>query len=174
MATLSVAAPPSVRERYAGLLQGALAADALALAPHWIYDQDELARSFGRVTDLLAPPEGSYHVGKGRGAQTHYGDQTLVLMESLDACGGTQASATRGLMRCNGPGRTTGADRLSPLTERRSCCASVRSQRSWPWPRQAASGRTARRRQPPAPRRRIVDACSWRRQGSAHRRLRHC
>jgi len=88
MATLSVAAPPSVRERYAGLLQGALAADALALAPHWIYDQDELARSFGRVTDLLAPPEGSYHVGKGRGAQTHYGDQTLVLMESLDACGG--------------------------------------------------------------------------------------
>jgi ADP-ribosylglycohydrolase len=88
MATLSVESPPSMRERYAGLLQGALAADALALAPHWIYDQEELARTFGRVTELQTPPAESYHVGKGLGAQTHYGDQTLVLMESLDACGG--------------------------------------------------------------------------------------
>ena len=78
----------SLRERYAGLLETALAADSLALAPHWIYDQDELAQKFGRVTELLAPPPGSYHAGKPRGAQTHYGDQVLVLMDSPEACGG--------------------------------------------------------------------------------------
>ena len=78
----------SLRERYAGLLEATLAADALALAPHWIYEQDELAKKFGRVTELLEPPPGSYHAGKRRGAQTHYGDQVLVLMESLEATGG--------------------------------------------------------------------------------------
>src|ERR1700748_3104212 len=88
MATLTVESPPSVRERYAGLLQGVLAADSLALSAHWIYDQDELSRTFGRITDLLAAPADSYHASRERGAQTHYGDQTLVLMESLDACGG--------------------------------------------------------------------------------------
>jgi ADP-ribosylglycohydrolase len=78
----------SVRERYAGLLEASLVADSLALAPHWIYDQDEIRERFDRVTDLLAPAPGGYHPGKGPGAQTHYGDQVLVLMESLDACGG--------------------------------------------------------------------------------------
>jgi ADP-ribosylglycohydrolase len=78
----------SLRERYAGLLEATLVADSLALAPHWIYEQDELAKKFGRVTELLEPPPGSYHAGKPRGAQTHYGDQVLVLMESLEATGG--------------------------------------------------------------------------------------
>ena len=78
----------SLRDRYAGLLEATLVADSLALAPHWIYEQDELAQQFGRVTGLLEPPPGSYHAGKARGAQTHYGDQVLVLMESLEATGG--------------------------------------------------------------------------------------
>jgi ADP-ribosylglycohydrolase len=78
----------SLRERYAGLLEASLAADALALAPHWIYDQGELAQKFGRPVDLLQPLTGSYHAGKPLGAQTHYGDQVLVLMESLEATGG--------------------------------------------------------------------------------------
>ena len=77
-----------MRDRHAGLLYGALAGDSLALAAHWIYDPAEIARNFGRVTELLAPPPDGYHPGKQRGAQTHYGDQTLVLLESLDACGG--------------------------------------------------------------------------------------
>jgi len=88
MAALLVESPPSVRERYAGLLEGALAADSLTLPAHWNYDQDEIARLFGRITELQAAPAEGYHPGKGRGAQTHYGDQTLVLMESLEACGG--------------------------------------------------------------------------------------
>jgi len=88
MVSSSVESPPSVRERYAGLLEGALAGDALALAAHWIYPQAEIAERLGRITELQAPPAEGYHPGKESGAQTHYGDQTLVLMESLDACGG--------------------------------------------------------------------------------------
>ena len=88
MATMTAEMPLSVRERYAGLLYGALIGDSLALGSHWIYDQAEIARRWGRVTELQAATPDGYHPGKGRGAQTHYGDQTLVLLESLEACGG--------------------------------------------------------------------------------------
>jgi len=88
MAPEAVQTPLSLRERYAGLLYGALAADALSLAAHWIYDQDELRQRFGKITDFAAPPADGYHKGKQLGDQTHYGDQSLVLMDSLAACGG--------------------------------------------------------------------------------------
>jgi ADP-ribosylglycohydrolase len=65
-----------------------MVADALALGAHWLYDQNEIARRFGRVAEFLPPARDDYHPGKLRGAQTHYGDQTLVLLESLDACDG--------------------------------------------------------------------------------------
>lgn len=54
-------------------------ADSLALGAHWIYDTDQI----GRVTDLLPPPQGSYHPTKKRGEFTHYGDQTLHLLQHL-------------------------------------------------------------------------------------------
>lgn len=85
---LLVEAPIPVRERHAGLLYGTLVADSLTLGAHWIYEQDEIARLCGRVTELQPAPPDSYHPGKELGAQTHYGDQALVLMESLETCGG--------------------------------------------------------------------------------------
>jgi len=88
MGALSVETPLSVRERYAGLLYAALAGDSLALSTHWIYDQDEIANRHGRISELQAAAQDGYHPGKVRGAQTHYGDQTLILLESLEACGG--------------------------------------------------------------------------------------
>ena len=88
MATLSVETPISVRERQTGLLYAMLVGDSLALAAHWIYDPDEIARQFGRLTELRGAARQDYHPGKQLGAQTHYGDQTLVLLESLEACGG--------------------------------------------------------------------------------------
>ncbi|MBP7516540.1 MAG: ADP-ribosylglycohydrolase family protein [Desulfobulbus sp.] len=65
-----------------------LAADALSLGAHWFYDMAEIDRRFGRVEELLAPPPDSFHAGKERGECTHYGDQTLVLLESVAACKG--------------------------------------------------------------------------------------
>jgi ADP-ribosylglycohydrolase len=70
------------------MVYASFAADSLALAAHWIYDQDELRQSFGRITELAAPPAGSYHPGKTRGEQTHYGDQALVLLRSFAESGG--------------------------------------------------------------------------------------
>ncbi|MFC1821688.1 ADP-ribosylglycohydrolase family protein [Thermodesulfobacteriota bacterium] len=59
------------------------AADALALGVHWIYDTHRIAGEYGRVETLLEPSADSYHPSKERGDFTHYGDQTLVLLESL-------------------------------------------------------------------------------------------
>ncbi len=57
--------------------------DALSLGVHWIYDTEKIRRVAGRVTSYLTPPAGSYHAGKEAGAFTHYGDQALVLLESI-------------------------------------------------------------------------------------------
>ena len=57
--------------------------DSLALGAHWLYDPQEIRRSFGRVETLLAPGPDSYHQGKAAGDFTHYGDQTLTLLRSV-------------------------------------------------------------------------------------------
>ena len=85
---MNAPAPLSRRERYSGMLYGALIGDALALAAHWIYDPEEIARQWGKPTDFREPAPGSYHAGKLAGDQTHYGDQALVLMASLEDRGG--------------------------------------------------------------------------------------
>ncbi len=72
-------------DRIAGMVYGSLIADALALGAHWIYDQDELEETFGVVKDFRKPLADSYHPTKAAGEQTHYGDQALVLLDSLSA-----------------------------------------------------------------------------------------
>lgn len=69
------------------MVLASFAADSLALGAHWIYDTGEIDRRFGRVEGLLKPPADSYHVGKEGGHFTHYGDQALVLLESLARSG---------------------------------------------------------------------------------------
>ncbi|MEJ5365288.1 MAG: ADP-ribosylglycohydrolase family protein [Desulfosoma sp.] len=71
-----------------GMLWAAFAADALALGAHWIYDPAMIRKRFGRVDHYLAPAPDSYHPGKAAGDFTHYGDQMLVLLESLAENGG--------------------------------------------------------------------------------------
>ncbi len=60
-------------------------ADALALGVHWIYDQEKIHDTFGRVTDYVAPGTVFYHASRPKGGFTHYGDQAFVLLESLAA-----------------------------------------------------------------------------------------
>lgn len=64
-------------------LRGALIADSLALAPHWIYDTAEIEQQFGRVEEMLEPTSKGYHAGQPKGGQTHLGHQTIVLFEAL-------------------------------------------------------------------------------------------
>lgn len=69
------------------MVLASLVADSLALGAHWIYDTDDIDRRIGRVDKLLAPLPDSYHAGKTAGQFTHYGDQTLVLLQSLARTG---------------------------------------------------------------------------------------
>lgn len=76
-----------MKEQAKAMVLASFAADSLALGPHWIYDVEEISRKFGRVDGLIRPAGNSYHSTKGLGDFTHYGDQALVLLESV-ALGG--------------------------------------------------------------------------------------
>jgi ADP-ribosylglycohydrolase len=69
------------------MVLASFAADSLALGAHWIYDTDVIDQRIGRVDSLRAPLPDSYHAGKKKGQFTHYGDQALVLLESLARTG---------------------------------------------------------------------------------------
>lgn len=72
-----------MNDNAASMVLGSFIGDSLALGVHWIYDQAQIKREHGRVASLKAPGPGSYHPGKGAGHLTHYGDQALVLLESI-------------------------------------------------------------------------------------------
>ena len=69
---------------------GAFVADALSLGVHWVYNTGVIDKKFGRVEDYHDPLT-SYHKGKKAGDFTHYGDQTLVLLEAVCPKGGFDA-----------------------------------------------------------------------------------
>ncbi len=70
------------RNKLLGMLWGAYVADAYALGAHWIYNVDEIkdsALSYEGFNDPLT----EYHNDKKAGEFTHYGDQSLWLLESI-------------------------------------------------------------------------------------------
>ena len=69
------------------MVMASFLADALALGAHWIYDSEKISETFGRVDTFLKPAPDSYHSTKEKGAFTHYGDQSFVLLESIAANG---------------------------------------------------------------------------------------
>ena len=77
-----------MREKAKAMVVASFVADSLALGAHWIYNTNEIERRFGRVRSLQKPHQGSYHPTKDLGEFTHYGDQALVLLESIAACSG--------------------------------------------------------------------------------------
>ncbi|BBO90906.1 ADP-ribosylglycohydrolase family protein [Desulfosarcina ovata] len=69
---------------------GAFVADALSLGVHWVYNTGVIDKKFGRV-ERYYDPLTSYHKGKKAGDFTHYGDQMLVLLESVSETGRFEA-----------------------------------------------------------------------------------
>ena len=65
------------------IVLASLAADALALGAHWIYDTRQIDDQIGRPDVLRDPLSTSFHKTRTKGDFTHYGDQTLVLLKSL-------------------------------------------------------------------------------------------
>lgn len=73
----------------------ALVADARSLGAHWIYDQEEIVEVFPKGVRKFADPMTDYHGLKKAGDQTHYGDQAVMLWESIDQRGGFDADGWR-------------------------------------------------------------------------------
>lgn len=70
------------KDRLLGMLWGAYVADAYSLGAHWMYDVEEIkdsALSYEGYNDPLT----EYHNDKKAGDFTHYGDQSLWLLESI-------------------------------------------------------------------------------------------
>lgn len=65
------------------MILASFAADSLALGAHWIYDTAVIDNDVGLVDSLRNPPENSFHPTKRAGELTHYGDQALILLESI-------------------------------------------------------------------------------------------
>ena len=76
-----------MKDKAKAMVLASFAADSLALAPHWIYSINKIARDFGRIENFLDPDPDSYHHTKKKGDFTHYGDQSFMLLESLAARG---------------------------------------------------------------------------------------
>ncbi|MBI4775810.1 MAG: ADP-ribosylglycohydrolase family protein [Deltaproteobacteria bacterium] len=74
-----------MQDKAKAMVIASFAGDSLALGAHWIYDTQMIEAEFGRIEGLLDAVPNSYHATKRRGAFTHYGDQTMVLLESLAA-----------------------------------------------------------------------------------------
>jgi ADP-ribosylglycohydrolase len=72
-----------LNDKARAMVLASFVADSLALGVHWIYSTDKIDATVGRVETLLKPAADSYHPTKDRGDFTHYGDQALVLLQSL-------------------------------------------------------------------------------------------
>jgi len=77
-----------MKEKPKAMVLASFAADSLALGVHWIYNTRVIDKKFGRVDHFIKPERPTYHPTKNRGEFTHYGDQSLLLLESVAKCQG--------------------------------------------------------------------------------------
>jgi len=61
----------------------AFAADSFSLGAHWEYNTDNIHKVFNPQLTTLQAPIASYHKGKVAGDQTHIGDNSIILLQSL-------------------------------------------------------------------------------------------
>ncbi len=65
----------------------AFTADALSLGVHWVYDTSQIKQKYGRLDKMVTPQLAEYHLPRQAGEFTHYGDQMMVLLESVSKTG---------------------------------------------------------------------------------------
>ncbi len=65
------------------MVLASFAADALSMGVHWIYNTNVIDKKWGRVDNYIKPERPTYHPTKELGDFTHYGDQTMVLLQSV-------------------------------------------------------------------------------------------
>jgi ADP-ribosylglycohydrolase len=105
-----------MKEKTKAMVLASFAADCLSLGVHWIYNTNVIDKKFGRVEHFLKPERPTYHPTKDKGEFTHYGDQTLVLLESVAECGGfklSDFSARWQKLFKNYPGYVDGATKVT-------------------------------------------------------------
>lgn len=78
---------PHLQDRMTAMIWGQFLGDAACLGTHWIYSLDELYALHPALEGFEAPAQDHYHAGKKPGAQTHYGEAALVLLESVGRMG---------------------------------------------------------------------------------------
>jgi ADP-ribosylglycohydrolase len=81
-----------MKDKIRAMVLGSFVADALALGAHWVYNTNVIDKKFGRVAGYNDPLT-SYHGEKKAGEHTHYGDQMLVLLESVEEVSGFELKA---------------------------------------------------------------------------------
>lgn len=72
-----------MKQRIEEAVVAAFIADALSLGVHWVYETSDIEQKYGRLEKMIKPELVSYHQFKEKGDFTHYGDQMLVLLESV-------------------------------------------------------------------------------------------
>jgi ADP-ribosylglycohydrolase len=80
------------REQLEGRIYGALAADALSLGSHWVYNSRAIEKRLGRPDRLTDPIVNTFHPKRKAGEFTHYGDQLLWLLNYVADKGGYEGS----------------------------------------------------------------------------------
>jgi ADP-ribosylglycohydrolase len=81
-----------MQDKSKAMVLASFAADALALGVHWIYNTRVIDKKWGRVERFIKPERPTYHPTKDCGEFTHYGDQALLLLESVAECDGFMLS----------------------------------------------------------------------------------
>ncbi len=71
-------------ENNTAMVLGSFLGDSLALGAHLIYDPDEI-KKMGVIDSLRDPPKSSFHKTKSKGDFTNYGDQAMVMLDSMAA-----------------------------------------------------------------------------------------
>lgn len=76
-----------MQDKIHAAIMGSLCADAFALGVHWVYAPEKIVKRYGKVETLLTPELAPFHKGKTAGELTHYGDQMLLLLQSVHTNG---------------------------------------------------------------------------------------